>query len=83
MPAYPAAASGNGTVLIEIEMTGRAEPHAWRVVGPASGFDAASLDAVRAWRFDAPQAPDAPDPLYVYAVIGFRAPLAPVAPRQP
>lgn len=82
MPVYPPPATGNGVVLVEIEMSGRAEPRAYRIVGAASGFDAAALDAVRAWRFAAPQAADSPDDLFVYAVIGFRTPLAPVTPQQ-
>lgn len=82
MPAYPPTAAGNGIVLIEIEMTQGAEPQGYRIVSPMSGFDSAALDAVRAWRFSAPRAADAPDQLFVYAVLGFRAPLAP-ATRPP
>jgi hypothetical protein len=82
MPAYPPTATGNGIVLVEIEMSRRVEPRTYRIVGPPSGFDAAALDAVRTWRFGAPQTLDAPDPLFVYAMVGFRAPLAPVSPRR-
>jgi TonB family protein len=82
VPAYPPTATGDGIVLVEVEMSGRAAPRNYRIVGSRSGFDAAALDAVRAWRFDAPQAADAPDRLFVYAVVGFRAPLAPVTPRR-
>jgi outer membrane biosynthesis protein TonB len=77
MPAYPPTATGDGIVLVEIEMSGHAEPRGYRIVGPASGFDTAALDAVRVWRFGAPQAPDVPDRLFAYAVVGFRTPLAP------
>jgi outer membrane biosynthesis protein TonB len=82
MPAYPPTATGDGIVLVEIELSRRAEPRNYRIVGPASGFDGAALDAVRAWRFGAPQTPDVPDPLFVYAMVGFRAPLAPIVPRR-
>jgi hypothetical protein len=82
MPAYPPTAMGDGIVLVEVEMSGRAEPRNYRIVGPPSGFDDAALDAVRAWRFGAPRTPDVGDPLFVYAVVGFRAPLAPVTPRR-
>jgi outer membrane biosynthesis protein TonB len=82
MPGYPPTATGDGIVLVEVEMSGRAEPRNYRIVGSRSGFDAAALDAVRAWRFGAPQAADVPDRLFVYAVVGFRAPLAPVVPRR-
>jgi TonB family protein len=81
MPAYPPTAIGDGVVLVEIDMSAQAKPCGYRIVGPASGFDAAALDAVRLWRFGAPQAADAKDRLFVYALLGFRAPLAPRTPR--
>ena len=43
---------------------------------------AAALDAVRSWRFEAPQAPEVPDRLFAYAVVAFRTPLAPGTRRQ-
>jgi TonB family protein len=79
MPVYPPTATGNGVVLVEVEMNRRAEPRSYRIVGSSSGFDSAALEAVRAWRFGAPRATDVPDPLFVYAVVGFRVPLAPAA----
>lgn len=82
MPAYPPTATGDGIVLVEIEMSGHAEPRNYRIVGPASGFDTAALDAVRSWRFGAPQAPEVPDRLFAYAVVGFRTPLAPGTRRR-
>jgi hypothetical protein len=42
-----------------------------------SGFDSAALDAVRAWHFSPPSSGDVPDTLFLYAVLGFRAPLGP------
>jgi hypothetical protein len=80
MPAYPPTATGSGIVLVEIEMTARTGPRGYRVVSPASGFDGAALDAVRAWRFSTPRAVNAPEQVFVYAVLGFRAPLAPATP---
>jgi outer membrane biosynthesis protein TonB len=80
MPAYPPTATGSGIVLVEIEMTARTGPRGYRVVSPASGFDGAALDAVRAWRFSTPRAVNALEPVFVYAVLGFRAPLAPATP---
>ena len=76
MPAYPATSVGDAVVLIEIEMTHRAQPVGYRILGPASGFDDAALDAVRGWRFTAPRDPDVPERLFVYAIAGFRAPIA-------
>ena len=82
MPAYPPTATGNGIVLVEIELSGRAASRGYRIVGPTSGFDSAALDAVRAWRFDAPGTPEAVDRIFVYAVLGFRTPLAPIASKR-
>lgn len=79
MPAYPPKAVGDGVVLIEIEMDARAQPRRYRVVSSTSGFEAAALDAVRRWRFDPPPHLDVPEPLFVYAVVGFRAPVVPGA----
>lgn len=83
LPAYPPTAVGDGVVVVEIEMTSRAEPRHYRIVGPPSGFDDAALDAVRAWRFGPPQASDLPEPIFAYAVLGFRALLTlPAHPRD-
>jgi outer membrane biosynthesis protein TonB len=77
VPAYPPTATGSGIVLIEIEMTARAEPRGYRLLSPLSGFDSAALDVVRTWRFSPPRTVDVPETLFVYAVLGFRAPLGP------
>jgi hypothetical protein len=76
MPGYLATAVGDVLVLIEIEMSRTAQPIAYRILGPASGFDDAALDAVGDWRFSAPPSPDVPERLFVYAVVGFRTPVA-------
>lgn len=75
-PAYPPNAVGSGLVLVEIEMTGRGALRGYRVVSPASGFDDAALDAVRVWRFSAPLSPETPEQIFVYALVGFREPVA-------
>jgi outer membrane biosynthesis protein TonB len=80
-PPYPPLAVGSGMVLVELEMNRRAELRGYRVVSPPSGFDNAALDAVRSWRFIAPDAPDAPERFFVYAVLGFREPVGPT--RRP
>jgi len=67
-------AVGDGVVVVEIEMR-RGEPGNYRIVGPASGCDAAALDAVRSWRFGPPEDSDVPDTTFAYALLGFRAPL--------
>jgi outer membrane biosynthesis protein TonB len=83
MPVYPPTAVGSGTVLVEIEMNRRAELRGYQVITPASGFDGAALDAVKTWHFRSPSAPDTPDRVFVYAVLGFRAPVVPPSQRQP
>jgi len=75
MPAYPPKVFGDGTVLVEIEMSPAGAARESRVLGPKSGFDAAALEAVRAWRFGPPVLSRLPDPLYVYAIVGFREPV--------
>jgi outer membrane biosynthesis protein TonB len=73
--AYPPNARGDAVVIVEIEMTRLAAVRGYRIASPPSGFDAAALDAARAWRFAAPRATDVPDRLYVYGVLGFRHPV--------
>ena len=77
VPPYPPTAVGDAGVIVEIDMTARAEPRDYRVVTPVSGFDQAALDTVRTWRFRPPRAPGTAGQLFLYAVLGFRAPLAP------
>ena len=64
-------------VLLEIDMTARAEPRGYRVISPASGFDGAALDAAKSWRVSPPSAADTPDRLFVYVMFGFRGPVVP------
>jgi len=82
LPPYPPRAVGDGTVVVEIALRLSDGTREYRVVGAASGFDEAAIDAVRAWRFAAPRAAGSRDRVFVYAVIGFRAPLVPAPPRQ-
>jgi TonB family protein len=72
MPSYSPTLIGDGIVIVEIELSERAEPRDYRVLSPASGFDSAALAAVRAWRFTPPST--GPPKLFVYAVLGFRSP---------
>jgi TonB family protein len=74
--AYPPNARGDGVVIVEIELTRFAAARGYRVVTPQSGFDNAALEAVRAWRFNAPRDSNAPERLYAYAVLGFKEPVA-------
>jgi TonB family protein len=75
--AYPPNARGSGVVIVEIEMTRSGAARGHRVVTPQSAFDGAALDAVRAWRFNAPRDGNAAERLYVYAIVGFREPVVP------
>jgi hypothetical protein len=72
LPAYPPTATGDGVVVVEIEMC-RGHPKTFRVVGAASEFDDAALDAVRSWRLSAPEGSDVQEQIFAYAVVGFRA----------
>jgi TonB family protein len=81
LPPYPPTAVGDGVVVVEIEMR-HGEPQNYRIVGPASGFDSAALQAVRTWRFAPPRDSDLPDTLFAYALLGFRAPLTLPAERR-
>jgi TonB family protein len=80
VPAYPPTAIGDASVLVEIELPAGSDPSAYRLLSPTSGFDDAALDAVRAWRFTVPRATHTVDPLFVYAVLGFRSPVVPAKP---
>jgi TonB family protein len=80
LPLYPPTAIGDGMVVVEIEISGASSVRGYRIVSPDSGFDSAALDAARSWRFQAPRGPDVPDRTFVYAVMGFRAPLATTLP---
>ncbi|MGE3889184.1 MAG: TonB family protein [Vicinamibacterales bacterium] len=75
MPPYPPKVFGDGTVLVEIEMSAAGAPREYRILGSKSGFDAAALEAVRSWRFGAPSLSRVPDPIYVYAIVSFREPV--------
>jgi hypothetical protein len=57
MPNYSPTFVGDGIVIIEIELTARAEPREYRVISAPSGFNSAALTAVRAWRFTPPISP--------------------------
>ena len=41
----------------------------------ADTFDSAALDTVRGWRFGVPPDPTGAEPVFVYAVVGFREPI--------
>jgi TonB family protein len=75
MPAYPPKVFGNGTVLVEIEMSAAGAPREYRALGSKSGFDSAALEAVKAWRFGPPSMPRMPDPVFTYAIVDFREPV--------
>lgn len=76
MPAtYPPRAVRDGTVLIEIELSAAAVALSHTVMSPASAFDSAALETVKAWRFGVPPRPSGAGRLFVYAVVGFREPI--------
>jgi TonB family protein len=73
--AYPPRATGDGVVVVEIELSPAGEGRGAKVMSRPSPFDGAALDTVRGWRFGvAPQPTGAPQ-VYVYAIVGFREPI--------
>jgi TonB family protein len=75
VPPYPVGVVGNGTVLVEVEMSASGSPKAYRVLGRTSGFDAAALATVKRWPLTAPTGRGEADPIFVYALVVFREPV--------
>jgi TonB family protein len=81
-PDYPVHAVGDGTVVVEVSLAKDGSVGEARVVGAASGFDAAATAAARGWRFKAADPKADLSGATAYLVFGFRAPVvAPGAPR--
>jgi outer membrane biosynthesis protein TonB len=70
MPAYPLQALFDGIVLVEASVTTGGTVSDARIIGPGSGFEQVSLDAIRDWRFTPMKTPS-----YVYVIFGFRQPV--------
>jgi outer membrane biosynthesis protein TonB len=70
MPAYPLQAIFDGVVLVEASVTPGGTVSEARIIGPGSGFEQVSLDAIRDWRFTPMKTPS-----YVYIIFGFRQPV--------
>lgn len=74
-PMYPPQAAGNATVLVSLDVGADGTPTRTRIVGAPSGFDSASLAAVRAWRFRPAKPDGTPAPALACVVFGFRRPV--------
>lgn len=70
MPGYPLQALFDGIVLVEASVTTGGTVSEARIIGPGSGFEQVSLEAIRAWRFTPTRTP-----AYVYVLFGFRQPV--------
>jgi outer membrane biosynthesis protein TonB len=70
VPAYPVQALFDGIVLVELSVTPAGAVSEAKVIGPGSGFEKVSLEAVRDWRFTPTR-----DPAYAYVIFGFRQPV--------
>jgi TonB family protein len=74
-PSYPAQAVGNRAVLVEVRVAAAGAVTSADVVGTASGFDDAAVQAARRWTFRSAEAAGAPAPTIAYIVFGFRQPI--------
>jgi TonB family protein len=81
-PTYPPNGRGSGIVLVEVEVGPAGDTAGLKVVISGGGFDDPALAAVRRWSFDPPKQPEGPMRSYVYAIVGFREPIA-TMPRRP
>jgi TonB family protein len=75
--AYPPRATGDGAVVIEVELSPAGAARGTKVMSRPSPFDSAAIDTVKGWRFGPPRDPSGADPIFAYAVIGFRQPVTP------
>jgi TonB family protein len=82
-PAYPATATGDAAVVLELNVDAGGAVTVGRTVQSAGIFDGAAIEAVRSWRFRPARVGGVPRPSLVYAVLGFRAPVVAPPPQPP
>ena len=75
-PAYPPLAVGNGVVVIEISVDADGKSAMVVPLTPASGFDAAAIEAARQWTFRPAERNGVNVPGCVYVMFGFVSPVA-------
>jgi TonB family protein len=75
--AYPPRATGDGAVIVELELSAAGAVRGTKVMSRPSPFDGAALAAVNGWRFGPPSEPSGAEPIFAYAIVGFRQPITP------
>ncbi|HVC20618.1 MAG TPA: TonB family protein [Vicinamibacterales bacterium] len=75
-PAYPPQAAGDDVVLVTMRVGADGTLTDARTTGPPSGFDQASLDAARQWRFRPARPGGTRAPSAACLIFGFRQPVA-------
>ncbi len=83
MPAYPANALGDATVLVEATIGSDGRVSEAQTRGGQEPFAAAALDAVRGWQFKPASRAGVPVTGVVCVVVGFRSPVGGPAPVTP
>ena len=75
MPNYPPNARDGGVVLFELSLDETGAVQNVRAIGPASGFESASREALAGFRFKGGLYRARPVPSIVYVMFGFRPPV--------
>jgi TonB family protein len=73
--SYPLRALGDGTVLVEVSISGAGAVTAARVVVSSPAFDAAAVVAARSWLFVGARRGGTGVPALAYLMFSFRAPV--------
>jgi TonB family protein len=76
IPPYPARATGDGHVLVQVDVDETGAVSKATIVSPPTGFDGAARDAAERWHFRAAQEGGRPTPAIAYLAFGFRQPVA-------
>jgi TonB family protein len=80
-PPYPPNSKGDGTVLLEVELSGTGGIRDVKVLRSGGGFDEPAIAAVRQWRFMGPKIAG-PSRHFAYVILGFREPVVGSSPRN-
>jgi TonB family protein len=80
-PPYPPNSRGDGTVLLEVELSGAGGITNVKVLRSGGGFDEPAIDAVKQWRFLGPKVAG-PSRHFAYVILGFREPVVGRTPRN-
>jgi TonB family protein len=83
IPPYPVQATGDGQVLVEVDVDETGAVTRATVVSPPTGFDDAARDAAGRWHFRAAQNRGRPTTAIAYLAFGFRQPTSAPAAIHP